>query len=275
MSGVRPFDGSTFGELLLNICARPIPPPSSQGLQLPGFDEWFAKATNRDPEQRFASAQELAGTLKDVVAGATSAAFVPPAPALPPTAMMPAPTVSGQGSVPAFTGAAQLSHGAEPALSRSRPSALPWILLALLLLSGGAAATLLLLRSKPSAVAEGVASATRGNESANVAAPGPTPTLAAPAEPAPAASSTVTKPVAIHPGPASKPATPAAATPATPATPVAIHPLPTPAAPSVKAVRCFSDPFSGLIRPAGAGQPAGASTFACKQDPFTGKYKRL
>jgi serine/threonine-protein kinase len=67
MTGVRPFDGSTFGELLLNICMRPIPAPSSQGLALAGFDEWFAKAANREAEQRFASAQELANSLKEVV----------------------------------------------------------------------------------------------------------------------------------------------------------------------------------------------------------------
>jgi len=69
LSGLRPFDGETYGELLLNICARPIVTPSSLGLRLPGFDEWFAKGANRDTEQRFNSAQELASALADVVAG--------------------------------------------------------------------------------------------------------------------------------------------------------------------------------------------------------------
>src|SRR5882724_6634066 len=125
MTGIRPFDGSTFGELLLNICARPIPTPSSQGLSLRGFDEWFAKATNRDAERRFASAQELASTLKDVVAGAGAVpAFAAPA-IMPPTAMMPAPThpatASGQGVyVPAATAApvpTPMPHGAAPSVS--------------------------------------------------------------------------------------------------------------------------------------------------------------
>src|SRR6478735_1461280 len=69
MTGARPFDGETFGELLLNICARPIVPPSQQGFFLPGFDQWFEKGANRDPALRFASAQELAAALADVVAG--------------------------------------------------------------------------------------------------------------------------------------------------------------------------------------------------------------
>jgi hypothetical protein len=51
--------------------------------------------------------------------------------------------------------------------------------------------------------------------------------------------------------------------------------VPAPARPAPAGSRCFSDPFSGLIRPAGGTQPAGTATFACRQDPFTGKYKRL
>jgi len=47
---------------------------------------------------------------------------------------------------------------------------------------------------------------------------------------------------------------------------------PSTAAAAAKTQRCFSDPFSGQIRPAPAGR---ADAFGCKQDPFTGKYKRL
>jgi serine/threonine protein kinase len=128
MTGVRPFDGSTFGELLLNICARPIAPPSSQGLLLPGFDAWFAKATNRDAEQRFASAQELAATLGDVVRGAAGHAFASPVPA---AAGVPAPTPP---YVPAATGgqsapSINTAQALELSTRSSGRSALPWILL--------------------------------------------------------------------------------------------------------------------------------------------------
>jgi hypothetical protein len=46
-------------------------------------------------------------------------------------------------------------------------------------------------------------------------------------------------------------------------------------APVAGSTRCYSDPFSGQIRPNGPGHPANAQSFACKQDPFTGKYKKL
>ncbi|HYQ17565.1 MAG TPA: serine/threonine-protein kinase, partial [Polyangiaceae bacterium] len=172
LTGVRPFDGSTYGELLLNICARPIAPPSSQGLMLRGFDEWFAKATSRDAEQRFASAQELASSLKDVVTNAGRAGFTQ----LPQRAdgsSMPAPTHPGLGPAqpyaPAVTGGPPLAATAAPSaatLNEPRPlgvprhsSALPWILLGALLLLGAVAVTIFVMRPKAGAVVENVASA--------------------------------------------------------------------------------------------------------------------
>ena len=164
MTGVRPFDGSTFGELLLNICARPIAPPSSQGLMLPGFDAWFAKATSRDAEQRFASAQELAATLGDVVRGTAGQGFAAP---LPGTALMPAPTPPGtlpgqgpfapaasaggftaQASAPSFNTAQAL----ELSTRNSGRSALPWILLAVVVVLSAVGAAVLLLRPSTGAV---------------------------------------------------------------------------------------------------------------------------
>lgn len=69
LTGVRPFDGETFGELLLNICARPAPVPSSLAEVPRHFDAWFSKATHRDPAARFNSVSELVLTLGQVVAG--------------------------------------------------------------------------------------------------------------------------------------------------------------------------------------------------------------
>jgi serine/threonine protein kinase len=67
--GVRPFDSEALGDLIVQICARPLPVPSSivaaSGVPLPeGFDAWFAKACARDPNERFQSARELAESLR-------------------------------------------------------------------------------------------------------------------------------------------------------------------------------------------------------------------
>ena len=294
MTGVRPFDGSTFGELLLNICARPIPAPSSQGLRLSGFDEWFAKATNRDAEQRFASAQELANTLKDLVARAPApAAF---AAALPPTAFMPAPTQPGT-YVPATTvGAAPVAMtagGVAPSVSsintsqaldaRTRSAgtnALPWVLLVVVLLMGAVGATVVFMRSKSTAA---VAEAAKSALPASAAAPtssndsAPTPAPEASIAVGAAAKALVKHSTAgeTHKDP-SELAAPAAAPPA-PTLPDTTTTQGTgqAKAPVTSASRCFSDPFSGQIRPNGPGHPTTASSFACKQDPFTGKFKKL
>jgi hypothetical protein len=297
MTGVRPFDGSTFGELLLNICARPIPPPSSQGLQLRGFDEWFAKATNRDAGQRFASAQDLVSTLKEVVAAAGAAPFVV-AP-LPPTALMPAPTLLGTAPGRAYAAAAtggatpvaMTAHGAAPSVSSintsqaveplrkgAAHSPLPWILLVIVLLVAAVGATVLLLRTKSNdAVAEGSPS---GATASNAVPAAPSHDVAlAPAPEAPkVVDSALTKPgtnrqpgaVETHKEVTEPTATP----PATTANPGAQN-AETPHRPMPGAALCFSDPFSGLIRPTGPGHPQNATSFPCKQDPFTGKYKRF
>jgi eukaryotic-like serine/threonine-protein kinase len=293
MTGVRPFDGSTFGELLLNICARPIAPPSAQGLSLRGFDEWFAKATNRDPEQRFASAQELANTLKDVVAGASGGhAFMAPGTAL----MQPAAAAAiGNGAAmsasgPMTAGAPVLAQGAAPSLSsvnmaraleavRPKPSPLPWILLGLVVLASSLAATLLLLRPKTQSTAEATSDASQSAatapsvaEDARVAAPQASlaETSGSPAAPDRPRLATQQGPRAAAPSPATPP--PVAAPSAKPLVPST--PAPT-VVTKAGSSQCFSDPFSGQIRPSGANRPASAPTFACRQDPFTGKYKKL
>ncbi len=65
LTGERPFDSDGLGDLVLSICVRDIPVPSSVASVPPGFDAWFAKAVSRDPELRFQSARELADTLRE------------------------------------------------------------------------------------------------------------------------------------------------------------------------------------------------------------------
>jgi serine/threonine-protein kinase len=269
MTGVRPFDGSTFGELLLNICARPIAPPSSQGFLLPGFDEWFARATNRDLEQRFASAQERANSLRDVIQkGAAGAVYTPPT----------AGATTGGAGAAASLSSINTSQSFEVA---KRSSALPWVLLVLVLLGGAVALTAFVLRPKtdgPSAAGSAAASAAAVSAlpSQNVAL-APAPEASTPVTPTTAKPTTRGATAALRkdtePTP---PATPAAApapeTHTTPPAPANTGATSTSGATATKGLRCFSDPFSGQLRPAPASR---ADSFACRQDPFTGKYKKL
>ena len=288
MTGIRPFDGSTFGELLLNICARPIATPSSQGLQLQGFDGWFAKATSRDAELRFSSAQELANTLRDVVSGNPGA-----------LAFAAAPGAGAGGGVPAqapyasaatagqFATGPQPSQGSAPSLntaqalelstrSQSR-SALPWVLLGVVLTLGAVGTAVALLRGGPSGTAADAPSSASAAPAAAVPADSAHVALAPAPESSPQGDAAASgKPSEANPKPA-VPAAPRQTPAATPPAPAAPQPAaPTPAAaPAGKTARCFSDPFSGLVRLVGSGRAPDAPTFACKQDPFTGKWKKL
>jgi eukaryotic-like serine/threonine-protein kinase len=64
--GRRPFDSDALGSLLLAICTRPIPVPSSLGRVPPGFDAWFSRACSRELPQRFQAARDLAAELRRV-----------------------------------------------------------------------------------------------------------------------------------------------------------------------------------------------------------------
>ena len=67
ITGHLPFDGESIGDLLVKICTSPIPVPSHvmPGLP-PGFDMWFARALDRDPERRFSNVTELAEALSQI-----------------------------------------------------------------------------------------------------------------------------------------------------------------------------------------------------------------
>ncbi|MFT3769039.1 MAG: hypothetical protein QM820_26665 [Minicystis sp.] len=71
VTGKRPFDGTTLGQLFMAICTTPLPVPSATALPggaaippvLAAFDAWFARAASRDPLLRFGSAGEMAEAL--------------------------------------------------------------------------------------------------------------------------------------------------------------------------------------------------------------------
>jgi serine/threonine-protein kinase len=80
LCGRSPFTAENPGELVLQLCALPISVPSHVAEVPPGFDGWFAHATERDPSRRFQSAKELIEALQSVLGAA------PPVSARPPSA---------------------------------------------------------------------------------------------------------------------------------------------------------------------------------------------
>lgn len=67
VTGTRAFSGATLGELFMRICTAPLPVPSQIANVPVGFDAWFARAAQRDPNARFQSVRELVETLAQVL----------------------------------------------------------------------------------------------------------------------------------------------------------------------------------------------------------------
>ena len=62
--GRVPFEGDAIGDVVLKVCASPMPVPSELVPELPkAFDEWFLKACARDLTHRFRSVAEMADAL--------------------------------------------------------------------------------------------------------------------------------------------------------------------------------------------------------------------
>ena len=62
--GRVPFEGEAIGDVVLKVCAAPLPVPSHIQPSLPkAFDDWFERACSRDPQRRFSSVVELADAL--------------------------------------------------------------------------------------------------------------------------------------------------------------------------------------------------------------------
>lgn len=72
--GALPFDSAAFGDLVLKICTLPAPVPSSVGSVPEGFDAWFARAVEREPDQRFQSVDEMLEALQAVLGDAPAEA---------------------------------------------------------------------------------------------------------------------------------------------------------------------------------------------------------
>ena len=88
LTGRLPFASSALGDLVVKICTQPTPRPSALADVPSGFDEWFARACEKQPEARFQSMREqnealqsLLGTLLPPVSPNRS---TPPARHVPP-----------------------------------------------------------------------------------------------------------------------------------------------------------------------------------------------
>jgi serine/threonine-protein kinase len=67
MTGRIPFEGDVLGDIVLKVCAAPMPIPSKIHPNVPvGFDAWFARACSREVSKRFQTATELADALAAV-----------------------------------------------------------------------------------------------------------------------------------------------------------------------------------------------------------------
>ncbi|WP_394846303.1 serine/threonine-protein kinase [Pendulispora brunnea] len=75
--GKLPFVAGAFGDLVLEICSKPIVVPSSVGAVPAGFDEWWQKAVARRPRDRFQTAAEFTAELERVLAPRGAAPSVP------------------------------------------------------------------------------------------------------------------------------------------------------------------------------------------------------
>jgi len=72
---VRPFESETLGAIVLAICTEPIPVPSRAAAVPPGFDAWFARITDRDPDRRFQSVAEALAHLAAICTSGNVRAF--------------------------------------------------------------------------------------------------------------------------------------------------------------------------------------------------------
>jgi serine/threonine-protein kinase len=288
LTGHRPISGETFGEILLNICARPIPLPSSLASVPQGFDAWFTKSTAINPDERFSDAKEQASALSEVLSAVPASApsgFAGHAPTVAFEGAT-AQAVSVAAGAPAVADAKLgtdrgVSVGVESIpLKRTNPSLLIGAVVAALGVGAGLWFALAGSSAPSDADPAAAASAQADESKSSAAAPSNAEPAANPNQEPGVTPVDAPKPGALEANePTPAPAVPVVATPPAPApsqpkaapapTPRAA-PAPAPAAKSAS-LWCVKDDFTGALKRA----PSGAKgKFACTKDPFTGRYAR-
>jgi len=74
LTGRYPFPGTTLGDLTVQICTERPQAPSTLGEVPSGFDRWFFKGTSKKPSQRFASVEEMAEALDEILLASVASA---------------------------------------------------------------------------------------------------------------------------------------------------------------------------------------------------------
>ncbi len=114
LSGQLPFQGDQVGDLIVKICAEPIPPLSSLVPAYGGaFDAFFAKALARSPAQRFSTARDLAAAFSAIAASMSSRAEPPPIATAPPITLDPLSAARAQ-TAPSIASASFAAIAAPP-----------------------------------------------------------------------------------------------------------------------------------------------------------------
>jgi len=78
LTGLPPFSRPALPALLHAICREPIVVPSDIADVPKGFDEWFARAVERDPARRFQTADELREGLRPLIGPGAKPEWVGP-----------------------------------------------------------------------------------------------------------------------------------------------------------------------------------------------------
>ena len=132
LTGQNYWTAEGMAALIGQIVYEPMEPPSRKAPHLsPRFDEWFAKACNREPDQRFRNAAEMVQTLAqalgvnhlqptygpDMSLSGYSAAAGTSQPSMPSMASMPSmPSMPSLSGMPGGPGASQPSQPSQPSL---------------------------------------------------------------------------------------------------------------------------------------------------------------
>ena len=78
LTGNLAFSSESFGDLLLQICTAPLPSLRANAPWLPpSMEAWFSRACAREPQDRYASAQEMAEALRAACEGNLNASAMP------------------------------------------------------------------------------------------------------------------------------------------------------------------------------------------------------
>ena len=127
VTGELPFNSDALGELLIKIVTYPIPVPSqvASGISA-SFDQWWARASQRDPNLRYQTAKELARAL-GMALGVTLPASLDRTPmpddlprrvGMAPTQAMPASALPSHGAAAGQAGQSG-AYAVQPAAARS------------------------------------------------------------------------------------------------------------------------------------------------------------